>query len=437
MREDWVECTFGEIIYFKNGFAFKSSDYINDGIPIIRIGDIKQNQISLEDSKRVKESNDLVEYLIRKGDILIAMSGATTGKFGMYNLESKAYLNQRVGNIFPISQDLIYKPFLFYLLHFLKRQIEKDAYGGAQPNISSKKIEEMKVPFIPLPEQRAIVKKIEALFSSLDAGIADLKKAQDQLKIYRQAVLKKAFEGEFEEVKLKEITTKIGSGSTPKGGNSNYKTSGIPLIRSLNIHFDYIKFKDLAFIDDDQAEKLKNVIVYENDVLLNITGASIGRVNLAPKEFDGGRVNQHVSIIRLKEDKAIPKYIKYYIQSSKVQDYINDENYGVTRQALTKGMIEDLLVPAITLEEQAQIVKEIEVRLSVCDAVEQQIKDSLSQAEALRQSILKKAFEGRLLSEAEVKACQQEADYEPAAMLLERIKAAKEALKPIKKSKKK
>src|SRR5690606_17917960 len=122
-----------------------------------------------------------------------------------------------------------------------------------------------------------------------------------------------------------------------------------------------------------------------------------------------------------------------YIQSSKVQDYINDENYGVTRQALTKGMIEDLLVPAITLEEQAQIVKEIEARLSVCDAVELQIKDSLTQAEALRQSILKKAFEGKLLTEEEVKACQQEPDYDLASVLLEKIKAEKKAREKSKK----
>lgn len=428
-KDTWLRVELGDICIIQNGYAF-SSKYFNHekGLPLIRIRDIFQKVTENLYSGEYDE-----EFLVRKNDFLIGMDGdfkisKWPGEMGL--------LNQRVCRII-LQSKLMNKEYVFLCIQPYLDAIHSETSAVTVKHLSSKTISEIPIPLPPLPEQRAIVKKIETLFSSLDAGIADLKKAQDQLKIYRQAVLKKAFEGEFEEVKLKEITTKIGSGSTPKGGNSNYKTSGIPLIRSLNIHFEYIKFKDLAFIDDDQAEKLKNVIVYENDVLLNITGASIGRVNLAPKEFDGGRVNQHVSIIRLKEDKAIPKFIKYYIQSSKVQDYINDENYGVTRQALTKGMIEDLLVPAITLEEQAQIVKEIEARLSVCDAVEQQIKDSLSQAEALRQSILKKAFEGKLLSAKEIKACQQEPDYEPASVLLEKIKAEKEANKPVKKTKKK
>lgn len=105
--------------------------------------------------------------------------------------------------------------------------------------------------------------------------------------------------------------------------------------------------------------------------------------------------------------------------------------------AISFGLINNIIFTYPSFEEQAQIVKEIEARLSVCDAVEQQIKDSLSQAEALRQSILKKAFEGKLLTEEEIKACQQAPDYEPASVLLEKIEAEKEANKPVKKTKKK
>ena len=125
------------------------------------------------------------------------MSGATTGKFGIYNSIRKAYQNQRVGNLKLNSKKIIDKKYIFNLLYSLKFQIEKDAYGGAQPNISAGKIHALKTVLAPLPEQRAIVAKIEELFSDLDKGVADLKKAQDQLKVYRQAVLKKAFEGEL------------------------------------------------------------------------------------------------------------------------------------------------------------------------------------------------------------------------------------------------
>ena len=438
MRADWVECTFGKIIYFKNGFAFKSSDYINDGIPIIRIGDIKQNQISLEDSKKVKESNDLDEYLIRKGDILIAMSGATTGKFGMYNLESKAYLNQRVGNIFPISQDLIYKPFLFYLLHFLKRQIEKDAYGGAQPNISSKKIEEMKVPFIPLPEQRAIVKKIEALFSSLDAGIADLKKAEDQLKIYRQAVLKKAFEGELTKSKLDELSIAIGGFAFK---STEFKEIGkYQVIRIGNIRPDNIRLDSSPVFVDSISEKTEKYLLQVDDCVISLTGTRNKRDYgyTALVKTDNLLLNQRLAALRFNKQKIIPKYFLYYSFTDYFKnDFFSAETGNTGQGNVGMNAIKSTEIPVPSLEEQAQIVKEIESRLSVCDAVEQQIKDSLTQGEALRQSILKKAFVGKLLTEDEIKACQQEPDYEPASVLLEKIKAEKEANKPVKKTKKK
>ncbi|MFV0200813.1 restriction endonuclease subunit S [Empedobacter falsenii] len=434
MRKDWAVCDFGEIINFKNGFAFKSSDYISNGIPIIRIGDINQNKISIEDSKNVKESSDLDEYLIKKGDILIAMSGATTGKFGMYNLDSKAYLNQRVGNIFPISSDLVYKPYLFFLLHFLKRQIEKDAYGGAQPNISSKKIEEMKVPFIPLPEQRAIVKKIDALFSSLDAGIADLKKAQDQLKIYRQAVLKKAFEGELTKSKLDELSIAIGGFAFK---STEFKEIGkYQVIRIGNIRPDNIRLDSSPVFVDSISEKTEKYLLQVDDCVISLTGTRNKRDYgyTALVKTDNLLLNQRLAALRFNKQKIIPKYFLYYSFTDYFKnDFFSAETGNTGQGNVGMNAIKSTEIPVPSLEEQAQIVKEIEARLSVCDAIEQQIKDSLTQAEALRQSILKKAFEGKLLTEEEITSCKQEPDYEPASVLLDKIKAEKEANKPAKK----
>ena len=103
---------------------------------------------------------------------------------------------------------------------------------------------------------------------------------------------------------------------------------------------------------------MKNVVVNIGDVLLNITGASIGRVNIAPKEFKNGRVNQHVSIVRPNKDKLISKYLKYFLQSPDIQSWIADANYGVTRQALTKTMLENLEIPIPSISEQHQIVQD-------------------------------------------------------------------------------
>ena len=197
MREDWIECELGDLLKLKNGFAFKASNYKKEGIPVFRIGDINDWIVSAKNAVKIEEKEIYDEYTVETGDILIAMSGATTGKFGIYHSTEKAYQNQRVGNLKLHSENSINKSFVFYLLYSLKRDIEREAYGGAQPNISGIKIEALKTKLAPLPVQRAIVSKIEALFSDLDNGIANFKKAQEQLKIYRQAVLKKAFEGEL------------------------------------------------------------------------------------------------------------------------------------------------------------------------------------------------------------------------------------------------
>ncbi|WP_312764482.1 restriction endonuclease subunit S [Epilithonimonas sp.] len=146
--------------------------------------------------------------------------------------------------------------------------------------------------------------------------------------------------------RLAEISTKIGSGSTPKGGQDNYKESGISLIRSLNVHDFNFKKENLAFIDEQQAQKLKNVIVQKNDILLNITGASVGRCCIVPKEVLPARVNQHVSIIRVDEKKANPEYVLYILNSSSYkQGLLNLAETGATREALTKNDISNYYIP--------------------------------------------------------------------------------------------
>lgn len=310
----------------------------------------------------------------------------------------------RLKPFFPIVRLLVLKPNVNTNVKYLKYSIDNcniKHTGSSIPQLTVPAIKSLKIPIPSLKSQEAIVLKIEELFSELDKGIQDLKTAEQQLKTYRQSILKWAFKDLISKKqnfkKLKDITSKIGSGSTPKGGSDNYHDSGIPLVRSLNIHFDYIKYKNLAFIDLHQAEKLKNVIINENDVLLNITGASIGRVNIAPKEFDNGRVNQHVSIIRPKNNSFLPKFLKYFIQTSEIQNWISNSNYGVTRQALTKSMLENLEIPLPKVEKQQLIIQEIENCLSVVDKMEESIIQSLEQAETLRQSILKKAFSGELV----------------------------------------
>ena len=166
---------------------------------------------------------------------------------------------------------------------------------------------------------------------------------------------------------LKELTTKIGSGATPTGGSGSYKSFGIPLIRSQNV-LDYaFSNRGLVLIDENQALALKNVIVEENDILLNITGDSVARVCKVPKELTPARVNQHVAIIRANKKVLNPDFLLYYLQSKKENLLILSE-IGGTRNALTKAMIEEFKIetpPILQQNEIASILSHLDDKIDL------------------------------------------------------------------------
>lgn len=198
---------------------------------------------------------------------------------------------------------------------------------------------------------------------------------------------------------LVEITTKIGSGSTPRGGQDVYKTEGIPLIRSMNVRFTGLDAKGLAFIDDEQANKLNAVTINDKDVLLNITGASIGRVSVARDWAVGGRVNQHVCIIRPVLTEPLSAYLNYYLMTPIMQDYINSNESGATRQALTKAKIEALTIPLAPLAEQKRIVEKLDEVLAQVDTIKARLDGIPAILKRFRQSVIAAAVSGKLTEE--------------------------------------
>ena len=159
---------------------------------------------------------------------------------------------------------------------------------------------------------------------------------------------------EWKEYKLVDLCTKIGSGATPRGGGESYKETGISLIRSQNVLDFQFSNSGLAFIDDEQAHELKNVIVKENDVLLNITGDSVARVCKVPKKVLPARVNQHVAIVRSDSKKLNSDFLLYYLQNIK-EHLLSISEIGATRRAITKGMIENIEINIPDISEQNSI----------------------------------------------------------------------------------
>jgi type I restriction enzyme S subunit len=196
---------------------------------------------------------------------------------------------------------------------------------------------------------------------------------------------------------LGEVTTKIGSGATPRGGNESYKTEGISLIRSMNVHDSYFKEKNLAFIDDKQAKELSNVTLEEDDVLLNITGASVARCCIIPKEYLPARVNQHVSIIRPKKEIIDSYFLNLLLISKFYKDQLLETGeQGSTRQAITKAQLQNFIIAYPALKKQKKIVEQLDTLSTETKKLENKYQDKLNSLEELKKSILQKAFSGEL-----------------------------------------
>ena len=284
-----------------------------------------------------------------------------------------------------------------FVLYALKN-IEKKIIGndGAVFNsINKKMIENIPIPIANFNEQRRIVSYLDSSFKLIDEIKDKALKSLTEAKALFQSALAEAMEPKegWEEKTLGEICSKIGSGATPKGGKKIYIKNGVSIIRSLNIHRNYFKYEDLAHIDNNSAKKLDNVIVKNNDVLFNITGASIARCCVVPINVLPARVNQHVSIIRIKEG-IIPHFLCYLLNSKNYQMILlGIGESGSTRQAITKSDLEHFVIAYPPLPTQKQIVSHLDSLSSNVRQMEEKYQKMVEECDALKQAMLRDVFE--------------------------------------------
>lgn len=191
--------------------------------------------------------------------------------------------------------------------------------------------------------------------------------------------------------RMGDIAEKLGAGSTPSGGKSAYVDDGIMFFRSQNVHNYFLKLKQVAFITDAIHERMKGTKVQPKDLLLNITGGSIGRCAIVPDDFDTANVSQHVAIVRL-IDLEMRKYLHSLIISKQFQDTIMDVQVGVSREGLSMTKLKLFLVPLPPLEEQKAIVQKVNALMGLCDTLEGQVQQSQKHSEQLMQSCLREVF---------------------------------------------
>jgi len=250
----------------------------------------------------------------------------------------------------------------------------------------------IKVAIPPITEQQRIVDRIEELFSQLDSAVETLQKTKQQLAVYRQAVLKNAFECCTQKISVESVCEHVTDGDhmpPPKSVN------GVPFIMISNIKNNVIDFSNTAFVGRDYYEKINNKRrPQKGDVLYTVTGSfGIPIVVDYDKEFCFQR---HIALLRPKKI-ITQRYLYYVLQTPYVYSQATSCATGTAQKTVGLNVLRKMLIPFIdSIEEQEKIITELESKISMCENIEKTVDTALQQAEAMRQSILKKAFEGKL-----------------------------------------
>lgn len=295
-----------------------------------------------------------------------------------------------------------------YALYFLSKAVQVFKYesrGTTINGVTKKQLVNLQIPVPPLPEQEQIVAKIEELFSELDAGVANIKTAHEQLKVYRQSLLKWAFEGKltnedvkdgelpegWKRFKVKEICIKILGGGTPSTKNKEYWNGNIPWISSADIH----GIKKVLPRKKITLEAIENSATnfFPAGGIIVVTRVGLGKLAIAPFDLCFSQDNQGLILNK----NVVDTDYAVFVLSQAVLSF-KQNSRGTTINGVTKKQLAELEIPIPPLTEQLKIVEELESRLTVCDKLEEDIKFSLARAESLRQSILKQAFEGKLVN---------------------------------------
>lgn len=314
------------------------------------------------------------------------------------HVTGKFFLNDSGLSVTVKDPNILDQAYLDRFLFYASDKIYAMGRGSAQRNLDMTAFRSMTVGFPEsVEEQRGIVKKLDDAIEVIDVVKKKTEKNLQNVQELFNSELNNVFKEtppDWQTNKLKDVTAKIGSGATPRGGKNSYKDEGVALVRSLNVYDGGFKYKNLAFLDDGQAKKLNNVILETGDVLLNITGASIARCCVIPNEVLPARVNQHVSIIRPIKGILDSNFLHYLLIAKKYKDQLlfTGNSAGSTRQAVTKAQLQNFAIHYPDTDEQKKIVGKITNLFKQTHKLQKLYRKKLENLEELRRSYLKQVF---------------------------------------------
>ncbi len=368
---EWKFSEFKYYVDIISGYAFKSSDYSeNIGVPIIRIGDINKS-INLNSAKKANPKNidELDRFIIQKGDLLLAMTGATIGKNVMFNSDDLAYINQRVGLL--RSKENLNQHFLKYYIDtdFFKEFINLECAGSAQENISSSDIANFKI-CIPSLKDEAVTKGLNKNAKMKDSGIEWLGEIPEH----------------WEVVKLKYLANEINTGKTPSTSVEEYFKDGeIDWFSPSDFNSIYLR-KSLKKITQKAVDDLKIRLYPKNSILLIGIGATLGKVGIVETRCFS---NQQINAISFNE-KINPFYGLYFLDS--IKEIIINESNASTMAILNQSKTKELLMLKPPLSEQIEIIEVINKKVKQLDLISNKTKQQIKKLKSYRQSNKRNTF---------------------------------------------
>ncbi|WP_282783733.1 restriction endonuclease subunit S [Phaeodactylibacter xiamenensis] len=400
------------------GIIYSPDDVVNEGegILVLRASNIQDGKLAFEDcvyvGKQVQE-----KYLTKEGDILVCARNGSAHLVG-----KSAYIDkENEGLTFGAFMSVVRSDLDKYLFHFFNSPIFKAQTGlfstSTINQLTSGTLNNM---FISVPpdekEQTAIAHYLDRKTAEIDALIADKKRLlqlyeEEKTAIINQAVTKGLdpdvpmkdsgieWLGEvpahWEVKRIKHTVSKVGSGVTPSGGASVYQLSGIPLLRSQNVHFDGLRLDDVAYITEEIHDNMSNSQVSHGDVLLNITGASIGRTYFVENWLGEANVNQHVCILRPKGN-INTKYLYLLLRSNIGQEQIRQEQTGSGREGLNFEALRNFTIPTMDMQEQQSIVRHVEAECTVIDAKKVKTEKLIELLTEYRTALISEVVTGKI-----------------------------------------
>lgn len=407
MKDGWKTKMLAETCdVFVDGDWVESRDQSPKGIRLIQTGNVGEGAFKDRGEKARYISEATFKRLrcteIFEGDCLISRLPDPVGRSCILPDTGERMITAVDCTILRFNPQVIPEFFNYYSQSgdYIS-SVDAKTRGTTRKRISRSMLGQTPIPLPPLPEQHRIVAILDKAFEGIATAKANaeksLKNARAVFESHLNAVFSQGGEG-WVEAPLGTVTTKIGSGATPLGGEASYQLQGIALVRSLNVHDSGFRHERLAFINELQASKLANAEVCSGDVLFNITGASVTRCCVVPAGILPARVNQHVSILRPAVEVLVPEFLHYLLTSRPYKNRLLEtaEDGGSTRQAITQTQLRAFTIAIPMPNVQRHVVEDLRAIESEAKHLESLYQQKLVALDNLKQSLLHQAFSGVL-----------------------------------------